>query len=523
MKRPLLGRSQLDLRRLILLLALVSVLLMLINSLYASYRVQRQVLIDQTLQANQAYAAKVATSVSDFLQSAQQQLAYGAAELADRFHDPAALQAVAHRLKQQTSTFNSTAILDSNGVALATDPDLNLLGRSVTSPGTLAALRERIPLISPPYQAQTGRLLVLLSHPVFDQNQRYLGFVSGTIYLQSPSILNRLIGRHFHRDQSYIYVVDAQRQLLYHPDSDRVGTRVGNNRVVDDLVAGQPGQRRITNSQGIDMLAGYALVPETGWGIVAQRATAATLATLDQLLVSVLLNALPLTVMLAACIWWLTRLIAQPLRHLAERARTLDEPDAAQDIAQVPSWYFETTELKRTLLIGLGLLHGQIHRLHQDVQTDPLTGLLNRRALDATLERWQAESRRFSLIVLDIDHFKRVNDTYGHDVGDQVLQQLAHQMRLNSRTNDIICRVGGEEFTIVLPDTDAEAARQLAERLRQAVAATEIPPVGRITISLGVVEWSSASRATDPRKVADEMLYQAKRSGRNRVEVAEPA
>lgn len=354
----------LDLRRLILILALTSLLLTLASGLFASFRVQKASLIESTLEANHAYATKIASSVDEFLSSAQQQLEYSALTLSDRMHDSRFLMSEAKRLKQQTDSFNSIVIADHTARVLATDPDLGILGTRLTSEGAAQALLERKPMISRPFVAQTGRLLITISHPIFDKSNTFVGYISGTIYLQEPSILNRLIGTHFHRDGSYLYVVDANKRLIYHPTPERIGSVIDGNPVIDDLVSGNLGTMELVNSQSIEMLAGYARVPRSDWGIVSQRPLEATLEPLNNLIARVLTNALPLTIFIVLFIWWFAWLIASPLRRLAEGAATMDRPEATLEIEGTRAWYFETAHLKKALLAGIMLMHGKISRLH---------------------------------------------------------------------------------------------------------------------------------------------------------------
>lgn len=124
--------------------------------------------------------------------------------------------------------------------------------------------------------------------------------------------------------------------------------------------------------------------------------------------------------------------------------------------------------------------------------------------------------------MLDIDHFKQVNDKHGHVVGDQVLQRLAELMRRCCREGDLLCRTGGEEFLMLLPGASLEVAAAVAERLRVTVQETPIQPVGAVTLSLGVAHWSGEP-GREPETVlseADLALYRAKQEGRNRVAVA---
>jgi diguanylate cyclase (GGDEF)-like protein len=160
---------------------------------------------------------------------------------------------------------------------------------------------------------------------------------------------------------------------------------------------------------------------------------------------------------------------------------------------------------------------------------DPLTGLFNRRFLDESMERELARAARrvqpLSLIVIDVDHFKSINDGHGHDAGDMVLVALADVLRANSREEDIASRYGGEEFVLVMPGASCEQALRRAEELRQAIAAAQVRfrgrALGTITASFGVASSQDCGlSAAGLFHAADQALYQSKRDGRNRVTAA---
>jgi len=163
--------------------------------------------------------------------------------------------------------------------------------------------------------------------------------------------------------------------------------------------------------------------------------------------------------------------------------------------------------------------------------TDQLTGLHNRRYMArhlATLMKNASAAKPISFFIMDIDYFKSVNDTHGHDVGDEVLREFANRISANVRGIDLACRYGGEEFVVVMPDTDAGFAFAVAERLRQGIEATPIP-ISRapgklnITVSIGIAASNGGSDSPDALLYrADQALYRAKREGRNRV-IAEAA
>lgn len=155
--------------------------------------------------------------------------------------------------------------------------------------------------------------------------------------------------------------------------------------------------------------------------------------------------------------------------------------------------------------------------------TDGLTGLYNHRYLQERLsqeiERAERYERPLSVVMADLDHFKRFNDALGHPRGDQVLIAVSHTLRQVSRATDILARYGGEEFTLVLPETNAEEARVVAERARQCVAALDVGGEGidHISMSLGVASHVAGGSKEDLIEAADGALYRAKHEGRNRV------
>jgi diguanylate cyclase (GGDEF)-like protein len=157
--------------------------------------------------------------------------------------------------------------------------------------------------------------------------------------------------------------------------------------------------------------------------------------------------------------------------------------------------------------------------------TDHLTGLANRRRferqLDREVERTQRYLHPFCVMMLDIDHFKQVNDTYGHDSGDEVITRIGKILREGTRGIDLAARIGGEEFGIILTETALEAALEVGERLRVAINSAEIPGVRRVTGSFGVAECPAhGPTAREIFAAADAALYAAKRQGRDRVEHA---
>lgn len=169
-------------------------------------------------------------------------------------------------------------------------------------------------------------------------------------------------------------------------------------------------------------------------------------------------------------------------------------------------------------------LVAQNQQLERLAVTDQLTGLYNRLRLDQTLEEERLRNLRyataFSVLLLDVDHFKAVNDSYGHPTGDQVLIGIARVLQQSIREIDVVGRWGGEEFLVVCRETTLEGALVLAEKLRQAIQAQMFAQVGRKSVSLGVAVFRQGEALTETIARADAALYRAKEGGRNRVECA---
>jgi diguanylate cyclase (GGDEF)-like protein len=174
---------------------------------------------------------------------------------------------------------------------------------------------------------------------------------------------------------------------------------------------------------------------------------------------------------------------------------------------------------------AVSIVNGRLYaRMEHMATRDGLTGLINHRAFQEQLEQALARCRRgnrpLTLMLCDIDHFKKVNDTHGHPIGDEVLRRVASVLATEARCTDVTARYGGEEFAVVMEDTDAAGGMQVAERIRHAVGdqsvATERGPL-QVTLSAGLATFSAdASERAELIKRADTALYQAKRAGRNR-------
>ena len=211
----------------------------------------------------------------------------------------------------------------------------------------------------------------------------------------------------------------------------------------------------------------------------------------------------------------------------AERqAETLEVLVAARN-AELSARLVELDEARQATEDANSSLEQALIELEKAASTDRLTGAWNRRRFEESILPEIALAHRLrrpvALIMFDLDHFKRVNDTYGHGVGDTVLVDTAQIIRLHLRASDALIRWGGEEFLVMAPGTREDGALALAEKLRAAVATHAFPAVGQVTMSLGVSEYGVGEGLPDWIERTDQALYLAKHQGRNRVVAADPA
>ncbi|RED64052.1 sensor domain-containing diguanylate cyclase [Cohnella lupini] len=503
-----------------------TVLATLTISSVVAYRSEKQSLTRTTLQLNQVYGDKMSDTVNDLFVNLKQSLAVTGDFLATDMgrtdlHDQLIL------FRRSHSSFNSVFIIDKDGFVLdGSNTDSNAKKNKITSDGITQALQVQQPLISEPYISATNKLIVMVSYPLFDPEGKYVGFIGGSIRLHETNIFQTVLGnKSYQSNGSYAYVVSSTGLLLYHPDESRIGEKVVGNPIVDKVLAGQSGTGHVVNSKGLSMLASYSFVKEGGWGIVAQTPEEVVLSASRELVFKIVLYMLPAMLAFMILIYWVIGKLSAPLSKLATFASQLSPSNSGGDEPPViHAFNYEANELHKAIGRAVRHFRYQFDNVSMEAQTDPLTGLYNRRMMDRFVKNWIAQSVPFSIMVMDLDNFKRVNDTYGHDKGDEVLKFLAISIRRLLSEASVCCRFGGEEFVVLIPNENFENALCEAEKIREFMAETSSPTGDKVTLSIGLAHYPGfASNAEQLFHIADEALYRAKRLGRNRVEIAHEA
>ena len=419
-------------------------------------------------------------------------------------------------MQEQSDSFNSVGIVGADGVILAASRNFRgFLGARVDSPGSRAALQARQALISPPYVSIAGNLLITLSHPIYSRDGRYRGYIAGSIHLRNESALQELLGRHHYQDGSYLYVVDRDGKLIYHVDPSRLGEDVSHNPVVAAVKQGESGARRLLNTKDVDMLAGYAVVTSSGWGIIAQRPTAVTLEPIQELIWALLGYAAPLAIAFLLAIWWCARMI-RAARAAGDNVEHHDVAVAMQRVRSVKAWYFEAERLKHAVIWSFTSLQEKIGKLNLASITDPHRPAqparhAGRRRANARLGHplWRDRAGHRPL-----QERQRYAWPFDRRRGDPA-HGADHARMLAPRRRAVPQRRRG------IPDAAAGAglkeAGLVAERLRKRVEARPMPGIGGITVSAGVACWQDfGAEPAQAFAEADAALYAAA-GGRNRV------
>lgn len=291
------------------------------------------------------------------------------------------------------------------------------------------------------------------------------------------------------------------------------------------------------------------LSTELGWKVVIRQPLEKAQAVIGEFHRILLVAGIAVTLLAMLIAYRLAAAFARPVEQLAAAAEQVRHGQEATSVFAVDS---KLTELRRLAYALRGMTVTLIRRkrgleesnrtlearveertkalelanreLHHLSRHDPLTSLPNRRAFNEHVheefQRMKRSGKGYAVVMVDIDHFKRVNDTWGHEVGDSVLRHVAEVLRASARVTDFVARLGGEEFIVILPET-VEQATGVAEKMRAAIAASDIPVVGKVTASLGVAIAVPADADDNVAVVAaDEALYRAKGEGRNRVVLA---
>ena len=371
------------------------------------------------------------------------------------------------------------------------------------------------------WDAQLGQPLMTVAVPVTAEDRTFVGALVVNVTYRAV-LTTLLVFAPGDSGDLYVIAPDGTEIVSLRANAMPISERMLAPGTTELLFANERNPVSYADRDGNEVIGTLQRVPSLEWAVVAEITEEEAYGQVVQLRDMTALLVLGLLVVVGFMAYWLGLLIVRPLDRLTTGAAEVAGGDLEVDLPVGKGEVGYLTEVFNGMVDRLREGRQQLEEL---LVTDPLTGISNRRHLMETMKNEARRSRRskkpFAVLMVDVDHFKKFNDTHGHIAGDEALKAVAEVLKRETREVDHLARFGGEEFLVVLPDTDVAGAVRAAERIRELLAKRSVAVRKRslkLTVSTGVAEFPIDGDSSEALIVAaDAALYQAKRSGRDRV------
>ncbi|BBF84634.1 diguanylate cyclase [Aquitalea magnusonii] len=489
----------------------------------------RQDLTIVVQEQQQALAGYVARDIDDKITQRQTLLKQLAADLPQALLSrPAALQDWLRQHYRYQSLFpGGLFVTDRHGRVIADYPTApGRQNHSYADRDYIQVAAKGSGYIGKPVIGYALRLPILpMATPLFDNNKQVSGILVGITPLSSPGFLDLLQktqighgkgGFQLVSPRDNLYVASSQQALALAPLPVP-----GSNPLHDRAMAGYRGSGISSNAAGEEEVLAMATVPSTNWFVVAQVPASEAFATVGHAQIFAIKSAIVATILFGLLATGCMYFVLRPLFHAAEDAERM----AHGDIPLVPLSIRRMDEVGHLIAAFnrlLGKLHEQQGQLERLAHHDTLTGLPNRRLLADRLKLALAQSRRhgthLALLFMDLDGFKRINDSQGHDAGDEALRMVTERLQAIVRESDTLARIGGDEFVLLMSHLDTRAAETARIVADKCIAAMQQPlsingASCKVGISIGIAMDTPASTADSLMQQADQAMYLAKHCG----------
>ena len=547
--------------RLTLMFASLSLLIWLPLYFYIEHFYAGQ-LVENRRKSLQALASAVATVVSENLHERQRNIAILATSVQQYIDQPEGISKLGELLDQLKTSYDYYSWIgfaDTQGMVQAANSQL-LVGQNVQQrpwyqqglKGSFVGDLHEAVLLSKllPNPDKAPIRFIDFALPVYGKDQKLLGVVAAHAHWSwAEAIMQAIAPIRQNLKQLEIRILDQRLHSIYPEYGKEPFKPEDLKHNLSQVLMSLSDQRdHLVALQPVPEPNNLQAAPTLGWKILVCQPLEVVRYEADQLRRLLLLFGLIATLVFLVLTHWASGLISQPIERLARIARRIQQGD--ESLTALPSEGPTEIRFLNTAIRSMALtlierrlevqhmnefLEERIHQRTQELSSanqaleqlarkDPLTGCLNRLAareqLGEAFQRLQKHHQTYSLLVLDIDHFKRINDNFGHALGDQALQFVAQLICQSLRQNDRVFRMGGEEFMVLLPHAHISTAEFIGERIRAGIAHSPHPEVGQITVSIGTSEAKREdSNEEQAMHRADEALYAAKASGRNNVQI----
>ncbi len=453
---------------------------------------------------------------------------------------------VAHRrlkdylgsVREKIVDYQELMLLDLHGAPVATSSDKVT---TVTLPEKWLerAQANKYTIGSAYWEETLQAAVIVITQPIRTANERLLGVLVAKLNFRT---ISKVLMKYAQGEIGELYLITQDGFLLVSSQSS--SAKFLETKLLDNTTKklfSQEGEPNVyLGYQNQTVVGALKRMSELGWGVVAEKERAKAYAQIVRLRNLTLALVVGLLFLIGLAAYLLSLSLVRPLNRLTSGAGKVAAGDLEVDVpVSSRSEVGYLTEVFNDMVARLRQGREELAAINETLQqknvelheisiTDGLTGLYNRKhlmeALDKEVSRSQRHSHSFSFLVIDIDHFKKYNDTYGHLAGDEVLSRLASVFKESIRSSDYAARYGGEEFIIMLPEIGPEQGVEAAERIRNKVAEQSFGGKGesiKVTISVGVASYpENGEDAQSVMRNADAALYEAKELGRNRVVLA---
>lgn len=506
------------LRFLISALIVLNMIILLSVAFITNYLVVKEELEREARAETLSESYLLSSLTQDVLVSMRKTLSTHHKVVLENWEDKDELQTILQMVHNGHPEFNSITIIGADSIGYANYPnDLDLIGKKVDTEGARKGLKLQRDFISEPFVTVDGSLIIIVSTALYNDGE-YYGMMNGLVRLQEFNFISKFINQGYTQSSSRIAVYDQSGNYIYHPDIELIGTNISEQVGSEFLSNRKNGVATWKDNQGEELIVGYSQVPITDWKVLSLVSKDDLIYPAQASTKEALLYSIPFILGFLLLTMYLIRFITRPLNQLSSIDPESSGKEVEYRIENISSSYREMGNVKTMVLTFLRRQQELLGELESLSITDPMTGLANRRRFNQMIHSIEMNKEVFGYFTLDIDNFKKINDTYGHTIGDEVLIRLSELLNQTLPTNATAIRLGGEEFGVLIENTSANATFELAEQTRKIIEEAVFPIPGELTVSIGAGYMNYETYTIERFLIrVDQHLYKAKQGGKNRV------
>ncbi len=499
-------------------LLVLSMIILLSVAFTTNYYVVKEELEREARAESLSESYLLSSLTQDVLVSMRKTLSSHHRIVLENWEDKDELQTLVQMIHSGHPEFNSITIIGTDSMGYANYPnDLDLIGKKIDTEGARKGLELQRDFISEPFVTVDGSLIIIVSTALYKEGE-YYGMMNGLVRLQEFNFISKFINQGYTQSSSRIAIYDQSGNFIYHPQFELIGTNISEQIGSEFLNDRKSGVGTWTDNRGKEFIVGYSQVPITDWKVLSLVSKDDLIYPAQTSIKKAFLYSMPFIFAFLLVTMYLIRFITRPLNRLSSIDPNLSGKEFESRVEAIRSSYREMRNVKIMVLTFLRRQQELLGELESLSITDPMTGIANRRRFNQLISSIEHNQELFGYFTLDIDNFKKINDTYGHAIGDEVLIRLAELLTHTLPPNATAIRLGGEEFGVLIKNTSDAALFKLAESTRKTIEDAVFPIPGELTVSIGAGYMDYGKYTIESFLIrVDQQLYKAKQEGKNRV------